>query len=86
MDGALASTRNLNTLVRRVIKFNVNMSHRLRNIESMHPAPLLVKHPFVQFAWALFWLDLCFEYRWSAALDQSEFKGHSIHMFVYISI
>lgn len=38
MDGALASTRNLNTLVRRVLKSNVNMSHRLRSIECMHPA------------------------------------------------
>lgn len=38
MDGALASTRNLNTLVRQVLKSNVNMSQRLRNIECMHPA------------------------------------------------
>ncbi len=38
MDGALISTRNLNTLVRRVLKSNVNMSYRLRNIERMHPA------------------------------------------------
>ena len=37
MDGALASTRNLNTLVRRMLNYNLNMSSRLRNFERMHP-------------------------------------------------
>ncbi len=38
MNEALTSTRNLNTLVHQVLKFNVNMSHRLRSIECMHSA------------------------------------------------
>ena len=38
MDEALASTRSLNNLVRRVLKSNANMSTRLRDIERMHPA------------------------------------------------
>lgn len=38
MDKALESTKNLNAIVRQVLKSNINMSHRLRNIERMHPA------------------------------------------------
>ncbi len=38
MNETMTSTRNLNTLVRRMLKFNVNMSHRLRSIERMHSA------------------------------------------------
>ena len=38
MNETMTSTRNLNTLVHRMLKFNVNMSHRLKSIERMHSA------------------------------------------------
>ncbi len=38
MNEAMTSTRNLNTLVRWMLKFNVNMSHKLRSIKRMHSA------------------------------------------------
>lgn len=38
MDWAEASMRNLTTLVQEVLKTNVNMASRLKNLERMHPA------------------------------------------------
>ncbi len=38
MNETLTSTRNLNILIHQVLKFNVNMFHKLRNIECMHSA------------------------------------------------
>ncbi|KAL9133652.1 MAG: hypothetical protein Q9175_005164 [Cornicularia normoerica] len=38
MDWAEASTRNLTSLVQEVLKTNVNMASRLKNLERMHPA------------------------------------------------
>lgn len=38
MESAETTTRDLTGLVQQVLKSNVNMSRRLRNIERMHPA------------------------------------------------
>lgn len=38
MDWAEASMRNFTSLVQEVLKTNVNMASRLRNLERMHPA------------------------------------------------
>lgn len=38
MDSAEASMRDLTSLVQEVLKANVNMASRLRNLERMHPA------------------------------------------------
>lgn len=38
MDRAEASMRNLTSLVQEVLKANVNMAARLKNLERMHPA------------------------------------------------
>ena len=45
MDGALASTRNLNALVRGVLKSNAHMTNRLRKLELMHPALAVSSNP-----------------------------------------